>query len=422
MSTFISAARKMGLWYGLIVAATLLLVPVVASATTIGNTITVTNDATISGNVTTTNATSSGYMDIGGKLANSNSSYGNGDLNVGNRLAVDGATYVSSTLDVTGNSRFYGTLTVDGASTLTGAVTAANSVSSTMVTSSRHLSVGTIIASLSQRWTNGDANISGQMLVEGSALVSSSLHVTGNSRFYGTLTADTSVSSTMVTSSRHLGVGSPASLSARWTNGDVNIGGQLLVDGNAFVSSSLQVTSVATLYGGFIAASSSIGTTLNVSGNLNASSTVFFGGNILPGTNNNADLGALGNAARSIFVSTSITIGGAASSSASSTAILGVMSALSASIDFVDMASSNVRCTDSSNTAGGDVTVTGTEMGNMVTVAPLTWDDAFTSGTLSAFVTAMNKIRIMYCGSANDVISQDRDPAAMRYRVTVWKF
>src|SRR3989338_4949476 len=246
----------------------LFFLPAIAHATTIGNTITVTNDATISGNVTTTNATSSGYMDIGGKLANSNSSYGNGDLNVGNRLAVDGATYVSSTLDVTGNSRFYGTLTVDGASTLTGAVTAANSVSSTMVTSSRHLSVGTIIASLSQRWTNGDANISGQMLVEGSALVSSSLHVTGNSRFYGTLTADTSVSSTMVTSSRHLGVGSPASLSARWTNGDVNIGGQLLVDGNAFVSSSLQVTSVATLYGGFIAASSSIGTTLNVSGNL----------------------------------------------------------------------------------------------------------------------------------------------------------
>src|SRR3989338_10421914 len=141
MSTFISAARKMGLWYGLIVAATLLLVPVVASATTIGNTITVTNDATISGNVTTTNATSSGYMDIGGKLANSNASYGNGDLNVGNQLAVDGSTWVSSTLHVTGNSRFYGTLTVD------------TSVSSTIVTSSRHLGVGSP-ASLSARWSN----------------------------------------------------------------------------------------------------------------------------------------------------------------------------------------------------------------------------------------------------------------------------
>src|SRR3989338_10693583 len=151
----------------------LFFLPAIAHATTIGNTITVTNNANISGNVTTTNATSSGYMDIGGKLANSNASYGNGDLNVGNQLAVDGSSWVSSTL-----------------------------------------------------------------------------HVTGNSRFYGTLTVDTSVSSTIVTSSRHLGVGSPASLSARWSNGDANFGGQILVDGKAHVSSTLQVTGLLTLYNG----------------------------------------------------------------------------------------------------------------------------------------------------------------------------
>lgn len=353
MSTFISAARKMGLWYGLLIAAALGSIPMVASATTIGNSITVTNDATISGNVTTTNVTSSGYMDIGGKLGNSNASYTNGDLNVGNRLAVDGATYVSSTMDVTGNSRFYGTLTVDGVSTFSN-----------------------------------------------------------------------SVSSTIVTSSRHLGVGSIVSLSQRWTNGDANFGGQILVDGSVLVSSTLQVTSLATLYGGFISsASSSIGSSLNVSGNLNASSTVFIGGNILPGTNNSRDLGGAGAAMRDLFVSSSLTIG-TPSTTASSTALVGMLSTLSGGIDFVDVASTTMKCTDTSNigAGGSDVTVTGTLVGDYVTVAPTVWDNAFSSGTLRAFVADMNKVRIVYCGSGHDVTSQDRDPVTQRYRVTVWKF
>ena len=290
MSTFISATRKMGLWYGLIVAATLLLVPAVASATTIGNSITVTNDVTINGNVTTTNATSSGYMDIGGKLANSNASYTNGDLNVGNRLAVDGATFVSSTLDVTGVAVFWNTVRSGGND-------------------------------------------------------SQDLGAYGNA----------------------------------WN--------ELFVSGTSYIDG--------------------VSTT----------------GGLYPTANNNntLDLGGNGAAWRDVFVSSSLTIG-SVSTTASSTAIIGVLSNLSAGIDFVDVASTSMKCTNSSNTAGGDVTVTGTTLGDLVTVAPTICDDAFTSGTLQAFVVDMNKVRIMYCGSGHSTVAQDRDPVTQRYRVTVWKF
>ena len=64
--------------------------------------------------------------------------------------------------------------------------------------------------------------------------------------------------------------------------------------------------------GGFIsAASSSINSSLNVAGNLNASSTLFIGGSILPGANNNSDLGIYGAAFRSLYASTTLFVGGA---------------------------------------------------------------------------------------------------------------
>lgn len=290
MSTFLSAAKRMSLWYGLLAAATLLLVPVVASATTIGNSITVTNDATISGNVTTTNATSSGYMDIGGKLGNSNASYTNGDLNVGNRLAVDGAVFVSSTLDVTGVAVFWNTVRPGGND-------------------------------------------------------SQALGAYGNA----------------------------------WAN--------FFVSGTSFIHG---VSTTAGIY---------------------------------PNSNNTLDLGGPGAAWNDVFVSSSLTVG-TVSTTASSTALVGILSTLSGGIDFVDVASTSMKCTDTSNigTGGSDVTVTGTSVGDYVTVAPTVWDSAFSSGTLQAFVADMNKVRIVYCGSGHDATSQDRDPVTQRYRVTVWKF
>jgi len=211
-------------------------IPSVASATTIGNTITVTNDANISGNVTSTNVTSSGYMDIGGKLGSSNASYGNGDLNVGNQLAVDGSAYVSSTLHVTGNSRFFGTLTVDGA------FTGSNSVSSTIVTSSRHIGIGQIDSS-NANWAGGSLNVGNRLSVDGAVYVSSTMDVTDNVRLYGNLTVLGTVSTTNATTTGYLVVGQSGYLNsigaASYNPGDLNvhgnvgIGNNLLLAGNA---------------------------------------------------------------------------------------------------------------------------------------------------------------------------------------------
>ena len=71
-------------------------------------------------------------------------------------------------------------------------------------------------------------------------------------------------------------------------------------DGDAFITGGLLTT-----------ASSTFSNSLNVAGNLNASSTLFIGGSILPGANNNSDLGIYGAAFRSLYASTTLFVGGA---------------------------------------------------------------------------------------------------------------
>ncbi|MBI5022788.1 MAG: hypothetical protein HZC05_01310 [Candidatus Magasanikbacteria bacterium] len=80
------------------------------------------------------------------------------------------------------------------------------------------------------------------------------------------------------------------------------------------------VTSTGIIYasGGLISsASSSFGSNVNVSGVLNASGTVYLGGNLLTGTGtgNSLDIGALNNAFRDVYASSSINVGNGANSS-----------------------------------------------------------------------------------------------------------
>ena len=289
-----------------------------------------------------------------------------------------------------------GTLTVVGASTVA-------AVTSTIVTSSLYLSVGSIPANSNASFANGSANISGRLSVDGATYVSSTMNVTGNTRFYGTLVADTSVSSTMVTSSLHLGVGVIDGSNASWSVGDVNVGGRLSVDGAVYMSSTLAVSSAVTFYS-----------------TVNTLSTTTISLPIIPASNAGTDLGFYGSAFRDVYVSSSLTIGGG--SGVSSTAIRAHISTISASIDFLSQASTTMKCTDTqSGNSNSDVTVAGAGLGDTVVVAPTIWDAAFASGTLQALVQSANTVRIIYCGAPQIGDAGDRDPAAQSYRVDVWK-
>ena len=87
------------------------------------------------------------------------------------------------------------------------------------------------------------------------------------------------------------------------------------IDGLVAVGSST-LTGLTNFTGGFISlASSTVRTSLNISGNLNASSTLFVGGNIRPGSNNGVDIGVNGLAWRDIYASSSVNVGNGTNSS-----------------------------------------------------------------------------------------------------------
>ncbi len=105
------------------------------------------------------------------------------NVSVGNALSVAGAATVSSTLNVSGASRFYGTLAVEGALT-------AGSVTTTIVTTSQYISVGGPAASYNASFANGSINAAGNLSVDGTASVSSTLIIGGVATFRGNLLAD----------------------------------------------------------------------------------------------------------------------------------------------------------------------------------------------------------------------------------------
>ncbi len=192
-----------------------------------------------------------------------------------------------------------GTLSVTGAAT------------TTIVTTSLYISVGGTPASFNASYANGSANLSGNLSVDGTAAVSSTLIVGGVSTFRGNILADANnipniggfgsafknvyssgtlfgsaatfvgaagVSSTVVTSSLYLSVGgTPASFNASFAAGSANLKGNLSVDGTAAVSSTLIVGGAAT-----------------------------FRGNLLADANNVPSLGAYGSAFKDVYSSGTI--------------------------------------------------------------------------------------------------------------------
>lgn len=99
--------------------------------------------------------------------------------------------------------------------------------------------------------------------------------------------------------------GTLAATGATTLSDALTVSGATILSGTATLSSTLTVTGLATFDGGFISASSTV-TRLNVSGNLNASGTLFMGANILPDGNKTRNIGAYGTALNNIYASSTL--------------------------------------------------------------------------------------------------------------------
>ncbi|MSU75701.1 MAG: hypothetical protein EXS55_04275 [Candidatus Magasanikbacteria bacterium] len=136
-----------------------------------------------------------------------------------------------------------------------------------------------------------NVSVGGTLAAVGAATLSSSLSVSGLSTLTGGFISNASSS---------VGAGLQVA-------GALSASGTLGVAGAAVLASTLSVASLATLTSGFISnASSSVGAGLQVAGNLSVSSTLTLGGNILPSTNNSRSLGAFGLAFGDIFSSSTV--------------------------------------------------------------------------------------------------------------------
>lgn len=89
----------------------------VGNNTTIGGTLNVAGTASVSGGSTFAAVTSSQYVSAG-TLDGSNINFSAGSINVGNQLSVDGASYMSSTLWVSGTSTFFNAVAYNGSVTI----------------------------------------------------------------------------------------------------------------------------------------------------------------------------------------------------------------------------------------------------------------------------------------------------------------
>ncbi len=532
------------------------------AATTIGNNVSIGGTLSVTGAATTTIVTTSQYISVGGTPLSFNASYSNGSLNLAGKLSVDGTAAVSSTLIVGGAATFrgdiladvngipnigafgsafnniyssgtiYGTsLNLSSGATITGAVTF-TTVSSSIVTTSNYISVGATPRSFNASYTNGSANLSGNLSVDGTAAVSSTLIVGGAATFRGNILADVnnvpslgaygsafkdvytsgtifgtnlilngSASSSIVTTSQYLTVGgTPVSSDAGFSNGSLNAK-NLSLDGTAAVSSTLIVGGTVTFRGSLLAdvngipnigafgaafnnfyssgtifatnisVSSTVSTTIVtssqylsvggtpasfnatfVSGSLNANNlsldgtaavsstlivggTATFRGNLLADVNGVPSLGAFGAAFNNVYASGTF-FGGAASlgnlvatgtvtlattTIPASTTLRGgvvigdsgtnIAKHISVVVVNINMGASNAAACSTQN-----VTVSGVKLGDTVAVAPQSDDAAWVNGNLTGFALADDTVRLVYCGDDDNA-----DPAAMDYRIDVWK-
>lgn len=112
--------------------------------------------------------------------------------------------------------------------------------------------------------------------------------------------------------------------------GALNASGTLQAAGATVLAGTASIAGLSTLSGGFISSASSSVLRLQVAGTLNASSTAFFGGNLIPSSNNSRNIGAYGTAFQNIYTSSSLF-------AASST----IFNANSTSTVFIDSSATN---------------------------------------------------------------------------------
>lgn len=189
--------------------------------------------------------------------------------------------------------------------------------------------------------------------------------------------------------------------------GTLTVAGATTLTGAATLSSTLTVTGLSTFTGGFISASSTV-TQINVSGNLNASSTIFLGGNLLPSANNSKNIGAYGTAVASVYASTSLILG----NGSNVIPITGHLSLLVDAVNLPDAATNTFKCTSST------LSVPGAALGDTVTVQPQTYDPAFAFGSLTPYIVTASNVDLVYCSGGGAITS---NPGSLTYRVDVWK-
>ncbi len=198
---------------------------------------------------------------------------------------LSGATYASSTFQVTGDVRLYGALTVDGATNL-GSIVVSNSVISNDLTvggnayiNGGNLNLGTGSATTTLTSASGKLGIGStspaQLLgVQGNVFISGNISNVANITATGTLnvTGVTTLTNASTTGMLTIGNGFISAASS-------TLSSSLQIAGQLYASSTLSVASLASLNGAFISVgSSTVAGSLQVAGPLSASSTLTISG------------------------------------------------------------------------------------------------------------------------------------------------
>ena len=232
-------------------------------------------------NVTDSSSTSTGALIVAGGVGISK------NMNVGNALAVTGATSLSSSLGVTGATTLSSSLGVTGVTTLSSSlgVTGATTLSSTLNVTGAATFLGSINLSgalVLNNTTDATSSTDGGCLtIAGGTAIAKKLFVGGNTVLTGTLgvAAATTLSST-------LGVTGATTLSSTLdVTGATTLSSTLGVTGAATLSSTLSATGAITFSNTTDASSSTIGGCVTISGGTAIAKKLFVGTDLAIGGN-----------------------------------------------------------------------------------------------------------------------------------------
>ncbi|MBI2443821.1 MAG: hypothetical protein HYV42_01090, partial [Candidatus Magasanikbacteria bacterium] len=265
-----------------------------------------TASTTVAGNnLSTGDGTSSSIRTGSSLILGAGTNYNTGVFWVDNGAGAFGNTYTSGTLGVTSLATLTGGFVSAASSTVNGQLHVSGQISA---------SSGLAIAGSIIPYTNNNRDLGAYDNAFRTAYVSTTIRVglrtasttiSGNNLTIGQLDSGNNPSSTAITgASLKLGAGNNYDTGVFWVD---NSTGNF---GNTYTSGTLSVNSLSTLTGGFVsAASSTVNGQLHVSGQISASSGLAIAGSIIPYGNAARDLGAWGNAFRTLYASTTLQVG-----------------------------------------------------------------------------------------------------------------